>query len=275
MKESILKKIAWNVFAFFIAVTFLSPLYIAFTNSFKTQKGIYMDTIGLPSKDVFTLGNYVQAFKDLDFFHSFMNSLLITTSSTVLIIIFSSMAAWVLVRSKTKISKFLFFLFAAAMLIPFQSVMLPLINLMGKLHLLNPVGLVFMYVGFGSSLSIIMYHGFIKNIPLELEEAATIDGCNKFQTFWLIVFPLLKPITVTVSILNAMWVWNDFLLPQLVINKPEWQTLPLKMFYFFGQYSKKWNLALAGLVLAMIPIIIFYFFAQKHIVKGITQGSIK
>ncbi len=275
MKQSLLKKICWNVFSCFVALIFLAPLYIAFTNSFKTPKGIYMDVIGLPSKDMFTLKNYSQAFSDLDFVHSFINSLLITSISTLLIVIFASMAAWMLVRSKIKISKFLFFLFAIAMLIPFQSVMLPLINLMGKLHLLNPVGIIFMYLGFGSSLSIIMYHGFIKNIPIELEEAATIDGCNRLQIFWLIVFPLLKPITVTISILNAMWIWNDFLLPQLVINKPGWQTLPLKMFYFFGEYSKQWNLALAGLVLAMIPIIIFYFFAQKHIVKGITQGAIK
>ncbi|EGO89198.1 carbohydrate ABC transporter permease [Clostridium botulinum C] len=275
MKESILKKVTWNVFAICIAIIFLSPLYIAFTNSFKTQKGLFLNVLGLPGNGTFTFDNYIQAFEDFNFFHSFMNSFLITTISTILIVVFSSMAAWRLVRSKTKLSKFLFFLFAAAMLIPFQSVMLPLINIMGKLNLLNPVGLVFMYLGFGSSLSIIMYHGFIKNIPLELEEAAIIDGCNKFQVFWIIVFPLLKPITVTVSILNAMWIWNDFLLPQLVINKPEWQTLPLKMFYFFGEYSKKWNLALAGLVLAMIPIIIFYFFAQKHIVKGVTQGSIK
>ncbi|WML34898.1 carbohydrate ABC transporter permease [Clostridium sp. OS1-26] len=275
MKQNLQKNILWNIFACFVAIIFLAPLYIAFTNSFKTPKGIYMNVISIPSKDMFTLGNYIQAFRDLEFFHSFMNSFLITTSSTLLIVTFASMAAWMLVRSKTKLSKFLFFLFAIAMLIPFQAVMLPLINLMGKLHLLNPVGIVLMYLGFGSSLSIIMYHGFIKNIPIELEEAATIDGCNKLQIFWLIVFPLLKPITVTISILNAMWIWNDFLLPQLVINKPGWQTLPLKMFYFFGEYSKQWNLALAGLVLAMIPIIIFYIFAQKHIVKGITQGSIK
>lgn len=268
-------KIFWYVFSSIIAIIFLLPIYIAVTDSFKTQKGLYMDTIGLPTKAVFTLENYVQAFIDLDFFKSFLNSLTITVISTVLIIIFTSMAAWVLVRHKTKMSKFIFFLFALAMLVPFQAVMLPLVHIMGKLHLLNPGGLIFMYIGFGSSLSIILYHGFIKGIPVELEEAATIDGCNKFQVFWLIVFPLLKPITVTVSILNSMWIWNDFLLPQLVINKPQWQTIPLKMFYFFGQYAKKWNLALAGLVISIIPMIVFYFLAQKHIVKGITQGSIK
>lgn len=275
MKQSMVKKIAWNVLAVVVAIMFLSPLYIVFTNSFKTSKGIFLNVLALPGSGTFTLNNYIQAFKDLNFIHSFLNSLFITVTSTVLIVIFASMAAWMLVRSKSKWSTVLFFLFAAAMLIPFQSVMLPLINIMGKLHLLNPVGLVFMYLGFGSSLSIVLYHGFIKGIPVELEEAAIIDGCSKFQVFWLIVFPLLKPITVTVCILNSMWIWNDFLLPQLVINRPQWHTIPLKMFYFFGQYSKRWDLALAGLVIGMIPIIVFYFFAQKHIVKGVTQGSIK
>lgn len=275
MKANMGKKIGWNIIGISVALIFLAPLYIVFTNSFKTSKGIFTNVLSLPIKGTFTVNNYIQAFKDLNFMHSLMNSLLITIISTALIVIFASMAAWMLVRSKSKFSTFLFFLFAAAMLIPFQSVMLPLINLLGKLKLLNPVGLVFAYLGFGSSLSIVLYHGFIKGIPVELEEAALIDGCNKFQVFWLIVFPLLKPITVTVSILNVMWVWNDFLLPQLLINKPEWHTIPLKMFYFFGQYSKRWDLALAGLVIGMVPIIVFYFFAQKHIVKGVTQGSIK
>lgn len=263
------------VIAIALCLLFISPFYLVMTNSLKTQKGIFMDVTGLPTAQYFTLDNYRQAFVDLDFMHSFMNSLMITGLSTVIIIIFSSMAAWVLVRSHTKISSVLFFVFAAAMLVPFQSVMLPLIRVMGRMNLLNPGGLIFMYLGFGSSLSIILYHGFIKNIPQELEEAALIDGCNPLQTFWLIVFPLLKPITVTVAILNTMWIWNDFLLPQLVINRPEWHTIPLRMFYFFGEYSKKWNLALAGLFIGMVPIIIFYFVAQKHIVKGVTQGSIK
>lgn len=275
MENSSIKRIGLPIISSLLAILFLSPLYIVLTNSFKTQKGIFINVMSLPFGEYLSLGNYVEAFRELDFIRSFINSLTITASSTVIIIIFASMAAWMLVRTKSKLSTFLFFLFAASMLIPFQSVMLPLIRLMGKLNLLNPVGLVFMYLGFGSSLSIILYHGFIKNIPKELEEAATIDGCNKFQVFWLIIFPLLKPITVTVSILNAMWIWNDFLLPQLVINKPEWHTIPLKMFFFFGQFSKKWHLALAGLVIAMIPIVIFYFFAQKHIVKGVTEGSIK
>jgi len=258
-----------------LALLSVSPFYIVATNSLKTQKGIFIDLLGLPFGEYFNPKNYVEAFDKLDFFSSLFNSLLITTISTCFIILFTSMAAWTLVRVKSKVSSFVYYFLAASMLIPFQAVMLPLINWMGKLHLLNPGGLIFMYVGFGSSMAIILYHGFIKGIPLELEEAARIDGCNTFQTFFFVVFPLLKPITVTVAILNVMWIWNDFLLPQLVINRPQWHTIPLKMFYFFGQYSKKWHLALAGLVIAMIPIIVFYFFMQKQIVKGITQGSIK
>lgn len=269
------KKIISPIIGIILAMIFILPLYIVVTNSLKTQKGIFLDVMGLPFGEFLTLENYPEAFEQLDFIRSFFNSLFISVGSTLVIIIFASMAAWMLVRTKTKLSGFLYFLFAIAMLIPFQAVMLPLVNLMGRIGFLNPLGLIFMYLGFGSSLSIILYHGFIKNIPIELEEAAIIDGCNTFQVFFYIIFPLLKPITVTVSILNVMWIWNDFLLPQLVINRPEWQTIPLKMFYFFGQYSKKWHLALAGLVISMIPIVIFYLFAQKHIIKGITDGSIK
>ncbi len=283
MENSGAKRIGLTVLSSILAILFLSPLYIVFTNSFKTQKGIFLNVVSLPFGEFFSPKNYAVAFTELKFIRSFINSLSITVISTIIIIIFASMAAWMLVRTKSRLSTFIFLLFAGAMLIPFQSVMLPLIRLMGLMGkavgkpelFLSPFGLIFMYLGFGSSLSIILYHGFIKNIPTELEEAATIDGCNKFQVFWYIIFPLLKPITVTVSILNAMWIWNDFLLPQLVINKPGWHTIPLKMFFFFGQFSKKWHLALAGLVIGMIPIIIFYFFAQKHIVKGVTDGSIK
>lgn len=268
-------KFGLSVISWLLALLFLSPFYIVLTNSFKTQKGIFIDITGLPFGEYFSPANYAEAFEKLDFVKSFTNSLLITTVSCLIIIVLSSMAAWMMVRTKSKTSAILYYVFAAAMLIPFQAVMLPLINLMGKLNLLNPGGLIFMYLGFGSSLAIILYHGFIKGIPLELEEAALLDGCNIFQIYWYIVLPLLKPITVTVGILNVMWIWNDFLLPQLVINKPGWQTIPLKMFYFFGQFSKKWHLALAGLVIAMIPIILFYLVMQKHIVKGITQGAIK
>lgn len=256
-----------------LALLFISPVLILLNSSFKTLPEIYIDVLALPEQ--FSFSNYAQALEKLDFVRSFFNSLVITAVSVVLLLLTTSMAAWALVRYRSKMGNSLFMLFSAALLIPFQCVMLPLVDLMSSMSLMNRPGLIFMYLGFGSSMSIVLYHGFIKNIPLELEEAAMIDGCNLFQTFFLIVFPLLKTITITVATINTMWIWNDFLLPQLVINKAGWQTLPLKTYLFFGQFTKKWDLATAGLVLCMIPIIIFYLFGQKYIVKGVTDGAIK
>lgn len=267
------KLLLTEIFGIILGIIWLAPFYLMAVNAFKTKKGIFTDTLGLPSE--FTFDNFSLAAEQLEFFHTLLNSLLITVVSVVIIVVFSSMAAYALARSKTKVSGIIFFIFVAAMLIPFQSVMIPLVSVMGKLGALNRGGLIFMYLGFGASLSIFLYHGTLKSIPVSLDEAATIDGCNKFQIFWLIIFPILKPITVTVSILNTIWIWNDYLLPSLVINKPGIQTLPLRMFFFFGEYTKQWHLALAGLTLAIIPVIIFYFIAQKHIIKGITQGSVK
>lgn len=255
------------------AVLYLCPVLILVNSSFKTLKEIYLDILALPEKLSWT--NYYSALEALDFGQTFLNSIVITVTSTVLILLVSSMAAWALARYKTRTSKILFMVFAAAQLIPFQCVMLPLVDFMDKLHLMNRPGLIFMYVGFGCSMSIVLFHGFISNVPKELEEAATIDGCNMFQTFFMIVLPLLKTILVTVAILEVMWIWNDFLLPQLVINKPGWQTLPLKTYLFFGQFTKKWDLATAGLVLCMLPIVIFYLTCQKYIVKGVTEGAVK
>ncbi|SHI47982.1 raffinose/stachyose/melibiose transport system permease protein [Clostridium cavendishii DSM 21758] len=265
--------VIYTIIGLVLGVLFLSPFYIIFINSFKSKKELFASTLSIPS--VFTFDNYKEAFTRLDFFKTVGNSLFITVISITLIIIFGSMAAWMLERTRSKVSNIIFFLFIASMLVPFQAVMLPLVRIMGQLHLLNMGGIIFMYVGFGASLSIFLYHGFVKSIPKELDEAAMIDGCNKFQTFFHIIFPLLKPTTITVAILNVVWIWNDFLLPSLVINKPGTQTIPLKTFFFFGEYTKQWNLALAGLMLTIIPVIIFYFIAQKHIIKSITAGSIK
>ena len=248
----------------------MAPILILVNSSFKTLQEIYIDILALPEH--FSFQNYLKAFEKMDFLHSLINSLAITCVATVLILLVSSMAAWVMVRYKTKVSKVLFIVFSAALLIPFQCVMLPLVDVMSKLNLMNRPGLIFMYIGFGCSMSIVLFHGFIKNIPVELEEAATIDGCNMFQTFFLIVLPLLKGIMATVAVINVMWIWNDFLLPSLIINKNGMQTLPLRTYLFFGQFTKKWDLATAALVLCMIPIVIFYLSCQKHIVKGITAG---
>lgn len=261
------------IFSTILGLLFLSPFYIIIINSFKTKKELFSSTLALPNKIMFD--NYKQAFDKLDFIVALRNSLFITILGVTIIIIISSMAAWMLQRTKSKLSSTIFMIFIAAMLVPFQAVMLPLVRIMGKLNLLNIFGIVFMYAGFGVSLSIFLYHGFLKGIPKELDEAAMIDGCTKFQTFWKIIFPLLKPMSVTVAILNIIWIWNDYLLPSLVINKDTTQTIPLKTFLFFGEYTKQWNLALAGLVLTIIPVIIFYFVAQKQIIKSIAAGSVK
>lgn len=270
-----IKKVIFSIIGLICAVIFLFPIYILALNSFKNQSGIFLNVLAFPNAKTFTPTNYPEAFQQLSFLQSFFNSLYITVISTVLILLISSMAAWVLARYKTKASQVIFVAYAASMLIPFQCVMLPLVRVGNVLHLMNPAGIIFMYMGFGTSMSIVMLHGFVKNIPEELEEAATIDGCNPLQLFFIIVVPMMKTILITVTILNVMWIWNDYLLPSLVINKQGWQTLPLKTYLFFGQYSKRWDLASAGLIMCMIPIILFYLACQKHIVKGVTDGAIK
>lgn len=263
------------------AIITLFPMYIMIVNSFKGRAEIFTDTMGLPKSLDFSY--YLKAMEKMNFTKALSNSLIITVSSIVLIIIFSSMTAWVLVRNKSKLSDGIFYLFVATMLVPFQSLMIPLMQYMSgweikaiKFSMIDTYyGLIFMYIGFGMSLSVFLYHGFIKGVPRSLEEAAMIDGCNKFQVFWRIVFPTLKPITVTVAILNVIWIWNDYLLPSLVLRSPDLRTIPLSTFYFFGEFTIQWNLAMAGLVLTIIPIIIFYLFSQRYIIKGVMAGAIK
>jgi raffinose/stachyose/melibiose transport system permease protein len=264
---------AMEVLGIMIGLIFFFPFYIMLVNSLKTKPQIFKNTLNLPGG--FEWINYVEAFKQLEFLHAFANSLFITAGSILLLILCASMAGWKLVRTKSRLSGIIFLMFVSAILIPFQSVMLPLITIMGKLGFLNRLGLIFMYLGFGSSLSLFLYHGFVKSVPKELDEAAIIDGCNEFQVFGKVIFPILTPITLTVIILLTIWIWNDYLLPSLVINKEGMQTIPLQMFFFFGEYTKQWHLALAGLTLAIIPVIIFYFSAQKYIIRGVTQGAIK
>ena len=268
--KRVIKRLSIMAVGFALALLFVSPVFILVNSSFKSLQDIYINVLALPKQLSFQ--NYTKAFKEMDYVKAFMNSFVITCISTALIILISSMAAWVLVRYKTRTSKILFLMFAAVQLIPFQCVMLPLVDIMSKLHLMNRPGLVFMYMGFGCAMSIILFHGFIKNIPIELEEAAIIDGCNMVQTFINIVLPLLKGIIATVAVINVMWIWNDFLLPSLVINKNGMQTLPLRTYLFFGQFTKKLDLATASLMLCMIPIVLFYLSCQKYIVKGITAG---
>ena len=274
-KRKMLNRICFTVIGIILGCIFLFPIYILILNSFKNTKGIFTDVLRFPNDTTFTLENYPNAFDALEYLRSFLNSFLITVIASLLILLISAMAAWVLVRYKTRTSRVIFLLFAAAMLIPFQCVMLPLVGFASRINLMNPPGLIFMYMGFGTSMSIVMFHGFIKNIPEELEEAATIDGCGGFRLFFTIVVPLMRTILITVEVLNVMWIWNDYLLPSLIINRPGWQTLPLKTYLFFGQFAKRWDLASAGLIMCIVPIIIFYLLCQKYIVRGITDGAIK
>ncbi|UOQ46579.1 carbohydrate ABC transporter permease [Gracilibacillus caseinilyticus] len=255
-----------------LGLLWLSPFYLMLVNAFKTKKEIFSGVLDLP--EAFTTANFVEAYIDLDFTASLFNSVLITVVSVGIIIFCSSMAGYALARNKSKLSGALLLLFVSAMLIPFQSVMIPLVSLFGQVEMLNRAGLIFMYLGFGCSLSIFLYHGAMTGISKSLDEAAIIDGANKFQTFIHIIFPLLKPISVTVGILNVIWIWNDYLLPSLILGEDN-ATIPLKMFYFFGQYTKQWHLALAGLTIAIIPVIVGYFFAQKQIIKGVSEGAVK
>lgn len=269
-----------EVFGWLLLLIYMIPFYLMFINSFKSRREIFDNTISPPS--AFKLDNYIQAFDRMDMLGAFKNSFIITAFSLIFIVLFSSMAAWALARNKSRKSKIIFYLFVSAMIVPFQAVMLPLVKWMAniKIPAINfsmlgtHYGMIFMYIGFGASMSIFLYHGFINNIPLEIEEAAIIDGCNKWQVYRKIVFPLLKPITVTVMVLNGIWIWNDFLLPFLTINGTI-STIPLAMNNFFGAFSKQWELAMAALVMAIIPMVIFYFCVQKYIIKGIVQGSIK
>ena len=272
-RKKIISKTVIILCCIILAAFFIFPILLLFINSFKSLKEIYISVLQLPK--TLNLDNSISAFKELDYLNAIKNSLIITCTVTVVNVICCSMAAWVLVRYKTKTSKLIFTIFSVAVLVPFKCVMLPLLAEMGKLNMINMPGLMLVNLGFGSSMSIILFHGFMKNVPVELEEAASIDGASQPRIFFTIVLPLIKGIAVTVAILNVMSLWNDYLLPSLTINRSGTQTLPLRTYLFFGAYTKKWNLGSAALVMAIIPVIIFYVLCQKHIIKGVTEGAVK
>ena len=272
-RKKIISKTVIILCCIILAAFFIFPILLLFINSFKSLKEIYISVLQFPK--TLNLDNYISAFKELDYLNAIKNSLIITCTVTAANVICCAMAAWVLVRYKTKTSKLIFTIFSVAVLVPFQCVMLPLLAEMGKLNMINMPGLMLVNLGFGSSMSIILFHGFMKNVPVELEEAASIDGASQPRIFFTIVLPLIKGIAVTVAILNVMSLWNDYLLPSLTINRSGTQTLPLRTYLFFGAYTKKWNLGSAALVMAIIPVIIFYVLCQKHIIKGVTEGAVK
>ncbi|MDR2211664.1 MAG: carbohydrate ABC transporter permease [Spirochaetaceae bacterium] len=261
---------------FLIAFYVVSPLWFLVVNSFKNQGEIINDPLGLPAS--FSFQYIRQAMEEIRFFKALGITALITFVSVGLIVLVSSMAAWLMVRCKTKMSSLLFMAFVAAMLIPFQAIMYPLIQFFDTLGLKNAGGLVVMYGGFGLSMSVFLYHGFVKGVPLGIEEAAFIDGCNVFQIFFLIVMPLLKSITVTVIVLNSMWIWNDYLLPFLVIGNSANKTLVLELYFAritAGQFGNPWQLIFPAVFVSIIPMVIVFLFLQKFIVKGISDGAIK
>ena len=260
-----------------LAALTLVPLFLVVQNSFKSRFYISGDPFALPNRETFVaLENYISGLSAGGFFAAFGRSLLITVVSVGLIVLCTSMAAWYLMRVRTALTKGMYYLFVFSMIVPFQMVMYTMTYLVGRAKLNTVLGMPFIYLGFGAGLSVFMLCGFIRGIPRELEEAATIDGCNPVQTFFLVVLPLLKPTAVTVAILNTMWIWNDYLLPYLVLGT-EKKTVPVAIqIAMQGAYgSTDYGGLMAMLVLAMIPIVVFYLFCQKYIIKGVVAGAVK
>jgi raffinose/stachyose/melibiose transport system permease protein len=256
------------------ALFWLAPLLLALMNSFKTNGELLTNVLSFPESLNFE--NYARTLDKMHYFRSLGNTVLLSGVSVTLIILFSSLAGWKLCRTKTRLSKFIFGLFVFSMLIPFSSIMIPIYRVILALKLKNSLlGLSLVYAGLGVSMAVFLYHGFVKGIPQELEEAAEMDGCGQLQVFWYMVFPLLKPITATVCITNVLWVWNDFLLPLIVISDNKKYTLLLSTNTLFGQYSSDWTAILSALIIAALPVIVFYAFFQKQILRGISEGALK
>ncbi len=268
----------WLKFAILVVVVIavLAPIFLVVMNSFKGKLYLSAEPFAFPNAESFVgLNNYINGVEKIGFFQAFGVSLFITICSVAVIILCTSMCAWFIVRIKAWYTKVLYLLCAFSMIVPFQMVMYPMSQVANRLGIDNMFGIVILYLGFGAGLSVFMFTGFIKSVPLEIEEAAMIDGCGSMRTFFLIVFPILRPTAITVAILNAMWIWNDYLLPTLVLPK-EQQTIPMAIQFLRGGYGAIDMAAMmAMLVLAIIPIIVFYLACQKYIIKGVVAGAVK
>ena len=276
-KASKIKYAAIFIALIILAALFLVPIFLVLINSFKSRFYVSSAPFDLPDSTTFAgLENYINGLSSSGFAAAFLRSVFITVFSVAVIVVCTSMAAWYIVRVKSVFSRLMYLLFVFSMIVPFQMVMYTMTYVVNKVNLDNVVGIVFVYLGFGAGLSVFMMSGFIKSIPLEIEEAATIDGCSPLQTFFLVVFPILKPTAITVAILNAMWVWNDYLLPYLVLGTDD-KTVPVAIqIAMQGAYgSTDYGGLMAMLVLAIIPIIIFYLFCQKYIIRGVIAGAVK
>ncbi|MBQ4349608.1 MAG: carbohydrate ABC transporter permease [Clostridia bacterium] len=245
-------------------------------NSFKSKFYISAEPFKLPTGETFAgLTNYIDGLSKTGFFSAFITSLFITVCSVGAIVLFTSMTAWYITRVKNKFTKLTYYAFVFSMVVPFQMVMFTMVKTANVLGLDNPWGLIVIYLGFGAGLSVFMFSGFVKGIPIEIEEAAMIDGCGPIRTFFLVVFPLMKPTTITVAIINTMWIWNDYLLPYLVIGS-DYKTIPIAIQYLRGGYgSIDMGAMMAMLVLSIVPVVIFYLLCQKHIIKGVVAGAVK
>lgn len=267
-------KIISRLLIIIFAIIVLYPFYIAVLMALKTPQETFASFYGWPEK--LRLDNFINAWQITDYSLAITNSFIITAISLVFIIIVTSMAGYAIARNNSRFYNSIYVLFVSGMMVPFQVIMIPIYKMGRKFGLVNSRwGIIIVYICLSVHLAVFLFTGFVKSIPKELEEAATIDGASIPQIFFRVILPLLKPITMTVVVLDAMWIWNDFFLPMLYLQKPEIRTLPLSQFYFYGKYNTQMNLAFAAFLLAMIPILIFYFMLQKYIVKGIVAGAVK
>ena len=260
-----------------ISIAYVYPIFLVLINSFKKKAYISRDPFSIPQGKILVgLDNYVKGIQKTGFVQAFGLSLFITICSVAVIILCTSMCAWYICRVKNGATNTIYYLCLFSMIVPFQMVMFTLSKIANILHLNNPVGIIVVYLGFGAGLSVFMFVGFVKSIPLEIEEAAMIDGCTPLQTFFQVVLPILKPTCITVTILQAMWIWNDYLLPYLVLDIKKYKTIPIAVQYLKGGYGSVDMGAMMGvLVLAIIPIIIFYLFCQRYIIEGVVAGAVK
>lgn len=273
MKAKKIKKAAGEAVMLIICVIILIPFYYLVVNTFKTPREMSGSPLALPKS--ITLENYAKAFSNMDFLRSFTNSLLITAISVILIVLLGAMAAYPIARRKHKMYKGIMLYFLLGYMVPAQTIMIPLFLLLQKMHLLNNIaGLILVYSSW-CNFAIFLYQGFFRGLPMDIEEAAMIDGCGPWKCFWLVVFPLLKPITTTLIIFEVMWVWNDFLYPYLFLSSNKSFTLVMQVYKGVGQFSNDWSMMLSTMVLVLIPVVIFYLIMQKHIVAGITSGAVK
>lgn len=276
-KKNAAQNTAMTIFFSLLSVLWLCPIALVVLNSFKKKAYISRRPFAIPTDKMFVgLENYINGIEKTGFFEAFGWTLFITVGSVAVILLCTSMCAWYIVRVKNTFTSIFYYLCLFSMIVPFQMVMFTLSKLANMMHLSNPVGIILVYLGFGAGLAVFMFCGFVKSIPLEIEEAAMIDGCTPIQTFFQVVFPIMKPTTITVAILQAMWIWNDYLLPYLVLDLKKYKTIPIVVQYLKGGYGAvDWGTMMAMLVLAIIPIVIFYALCQKHIIEGVVAGAVK